>query len=99
MVEYDSTYCTFGLNLPTPNWGQIHHDPWWANQHIILWLRDVWPQFTNPKLGANSPQPLVGKPTYYFMAVWTATSMVELVHATIKYGVAPLEIGPEFAPN
>ncbi len=29
---------TFGLNLPTPNWGQIHHDPWWANQHIILWL-------------------------------------------------------------
>ncbi len=21
-------YCTFGLNLPTSNWGQIHRDPW-----------------------------------------------------------------------
>ncbi len=25
--------------------------------------------------------------------------MVELVHATIKYVFAPLEVGPEFAPS
>jgi hypothetical protein len=25
--------------------------------------------------------------------------MRELVNATIKYGMAPLEVGPEFAPN
>jgi hypothetical protein len=30
----------------------------------------VWHQFTNPKLGANSPRPLVGKPTF-FMVAWT----------------------------
>jgi hypothetical protein len=34
------TYCTFGINLQTPNWGQIHRDPWWANQHF-LWLRGL----------------------------------------------------------
>jgi hypothetical protein len=27
------------------------------------------------------------------------SSMIELVNATIKYTVAPLEVGPEFALN
>ena len=62
-----STYCTFDLNSPPLNWGQIYHNPWWANQHN-------------------------------FMVAWTSL-MCELVHATIKYGIAPLEAGPEFAPN
>ncbi len=30
-------YCTFDLNLPTPNQGQIHRNSWCANQ-LILWL-------------------------------------------------------------
>jgi hypothetical protein len=27
------------------------------------------------------------------------SSMIELVNAIIKYGIAPLGVGPEFAPN
>jgi hypothetical protein len=27
------------------------------------------------------------------------SSMIELVLPIIKYGLAPLEVGPEFAPN
>jgi hypothetical protein len=27
------------------------------------------------------------------------SSMIELVNATMKYGMVPLEVGPEFAPN
>ncbi len=56
----------FDLNLPSPNWGQIHRDPWWANT--------------------------------YFLAASTSL-MSELVHATIQFIVAPLEVGPEFAPS
>jgi hypothetical protein len=33
-------YCTFDLNSPTPNWGQIHQDFWWVNQPII-WLQGL----------------------------------------------------------
>ncbi len=36
--------------------------------------------------------------TDYFMVELTS-SMIELVNATIKYAVAPLEVGPEFALN
>jgi hypothetical protein len=62
-----------------------------------FFLLYVWPQFTNPKLRANSgPTSNGAKP--YFMVAWTS-STVELVHATIKYGLAPLEVGPEFALN
>jgi hypothetical protein len=32
----------------------------------------------------------------YFMVSWTS-STIKLVHETIKYGLAPLEVGPEFA--
>ena len=35
-----SRYCTFDLNSPTPNWGQIHQDFWWVNQPI-LWLQGL----------------------------------------------------------
>ncbi len=31
------TYCTFDLNWPPPNWGQIQRNSCWANQ-LILWL-------------------------------------------------------------
>ena len=65
--------------------------------YTILVLLYVWPQFTNPKLRANSLRPLVGKPTY-FMVAWTSL-IVELVHATIKFAMAALEVGPEFALN
>jgi hypothetical protein len=27
------------------------------------------------------------------------SSMIKLVNATMKYGMAQLEVGPEFAPN
>jgi hypothetical protein len=40
---------------------------------------------------------MVGYLTYFTVA--TTSSMIELVLATIKYGVAPLEVGPDFAPN
>ncbi len=33
-------YRRFDLNLPPPNWGQIHRDSLWAKQHhLILWLQ------------------------------------------------------------
>ena len=48
-------------------------------------------------MGANSgPTSNGAKP--YFMVLLTSL-MVELVHETIKYGLAPSEVGPEFAPN
>jgi hypothetical protein len=34
----------------------------------------------------------------YFMVALTS-SMIELVNATIKYTIAPQEVGPEFALN
>ena len=57
----------------------------------------VWRQFANTKLGANLPQPLVGKPTFFMVSC--TSSMVEIVHKTIKNGLAPLEVGLEFSPN
>jgi hypothetical protein len=49
------------------------------------------------ELGANSgPTSDGAKP--YFMVSWTS-STIKLVHKTIKYGLAPLEVGPEFAHN
>jgi hypothetical protein len=45
----------------------------------------------------NNTRLLVCKPTNFVVA---PTSLVaELVGATIKYGMAPLEVVPEFAPN
>ncbi len=38
-----------------------------------------------------------GLTTYFMVAL--ASPVIELVNATIKYAVAPLEIGPEFAFN
>jgi hypothetical protein len=46
---------------------------------------------------ANSPQLLVGKPIYFI--VGRTSSMIELVLPIVKYAMAPLEVGPEFAPN
>jgi hypothetical protein len=55
------------------------------------------PQFTYPKLGINLPRPLVHKPTNFMV---TLTSLMsELVIASIKFGMALLEVGPEFASN
>ena len=49
------------------------------------------------ELGANSgPTSDGAKP--YFMVSWTS-STIKLVDETIKYGLAPLEVGPEFALN
>jgi hypothetical protein len=39
----------------------------------------------------------VGVPTYFMIAL--TSSMIELVNATIKYAMAPLEVGPELALN
>ncbi len=50
-----------------------------------------------PQLGANSPQPLVHKPSNFMVA--RTSLMSELVLATIKFGMAPLEVGPEFVDN
>ena len=52
---------------------------------------------TYPKLGINSPQPLVHKPTNFMVSL--TSLMSELVNATIKFDMAPLEVGPEFAAN
>jgi hypothetical protein len=49
------------------------------------------------KLGVNSPQLLVCKPTYVMVAL--TSLMSEQVNATIKYVIAPLEVGHEFSPN
>jgi hypothetical protein len=63
-------------------------------EYLLLY---VWPQFTNPKFRANSgPTSNGAKP--FFMVSCTSL-MVELVHETIKYGLAPLEVGTEFALN
>ncbi len=49
------------------------------------------------ELGANSgPTSDGAKP--YVMVSWTS-STIKLVHETTKYGLAPLEVGPEFARN
>ena len=50
------------------------------------------------ELGANSgpTSDCAAKP--YFMVSWTS-STIKLVHKTTKYGLAPLEVGPEFALN
>ena len=48
-------------------------------------------------LGANSGPTSNGTKTY-FMVAWTS-STIKLVHETIKNGLAPLEVGPEFALN
>ena len=34
----------------------------------------------------------------FYMVSWTS-STIKLVHETTKYGLAPLEVGPEFVPN
>ncbi len=57
----------------------------------------IRPHFTYPKLGTNLPRPLVHKPTNFMVA--RTSLMSELVLATIKIGMAPLEVGPEFAAN
>jgi hypothetical protein len=51
----------------------------------ILWFR-----------GLVQPTSDGAKP--YFMVSWTS-STIKLVHETTKYGLAPLEVGPEFALN
>jgi hypothetical protein len=48
-------------------------------------------------LGANLPIPLGNKPAIFMVAL--TSLMSELVNATIKFGMAPLEVGPEFAAN
>jgi hypothetical protein len=46
-------------------------------------------------MGANLLRPLMHKPTNFMGA---RTSLIsELVLATIKFGMASLEVGPEFA--
>jgi hypothetical protein len=45
---------------------------------------------------ANSPQ-LVHKPTKLMVAF--TSLMIELVNATIKFGIAPLGFAHEFAPK
>jgi hypothetical protein len=57
----------------------------------------VWPQFTYPKLGTKSQRPLVHKPANFMVA--PTSLVIELVGATIKFGMAPLEVGHEFAAN
>ncbi len=48
-------------------------------------------------MGASSLQPLMHNPTNFMVA---RTSLIsELVLATIKFGMASLEVGPEFAAN
>jgi hypothetical protein len=49
------------------------------------------------ELRANSGPTFDGSKTY-FMVSWTSTN-IKLVHETTKYGLAPLEVGPEFALN
>ncbi len=50
------------------------------------------------ELRANSgPTSDGAKP--YFMVSWTTSSTIKLVHETTKYGLAPLEVGSEFALN
>ncbi len=71
-------------SINKPTLAYLWYLVWYIHDRgLFFWLLYVWRQFTNPKLGANSPRPLVGKPTF-FMVAWTS-SMVELVHATIKY--------------
>ncbi len=65
-----------------------------ALSEVLLY---VWPQFTTPKLRANSPRLLVGQPTYFMVARTSLSS--ELVLPVIKKFMAPLEVGPEFALN
>ncbi len=77
--------------LATVGTGIVSPKLWYG--HILY----VWNKLTTPKLRANSPELLVGKPTYFMVAL--TSSMIELVNATIKYTVAPLEVGPEFALN
>jgi hypothetical protein len=48
-------------------------------------------------LGTNLPQPLVHKPENFMVA--PTSLVIELVGVTIKFGMAPLEVGPEFAAN
>jgi hypothetical protein len=57
----------------------------------------VWPQFTYPKRGANSLRLLVPEPTNFKIAL--TSLMSELVNATLKFVMAPLQVGPEFAAN
>ena len=65
--------------------------------HTCIFYRYIGPQFTYPKLGINLPRPLVHKPTNFMIAM--TSLMSELVIATIKFGMAPLKDGPEFAAN
>ncbi len=65
--------------------------------HQWTTLLYVWPQFTYPELGANLPWLLVHEPTNFMVAL--TNLMSELVNAAIKFVMAPLEVGPEFAPN
>ena len=75
MGEYDVRYflCTgFRQNLydsTNIDTQQLNAEP--ACLRLMLVELYVWPQFTNPKLRANSPRPLVGKPTSNFMVAWT----------------------------
>jgi hypothetical protein len=50
-----------------------------------------------PQMGAISPLLLVDQPTIFMVALTNLWS--ELVNTIIKKGMAPLEGGPEFAPN
>jgi hypothetical protein len=48
-------------------------------------------------MGANLLRLLVRKPTNFMVAL--TSLMSELVNATIKFVMVPLEVGPEFAAN
>jgi hypothetical protein len=48
-------------------------------------------------MGTNLLRPLLHRPTNFMVA--STSSMSELVLAMMKNGMAPLEVGPEFAAN
>jgi hypothetical protein len=72
--------------VPTPMYHIVQYCP--LSYDVLYLALYVWPQFSNPNLGANNsgPTSIGAKP--YFVVSWTIL-MVELVHKTIKYGLAP----------
>ncbi len=86
------TRATISFFIVKPTVG-IDRDGFYFQYRIVLTVRLT--SIYNPQIKTNSPRLLVGS-TNLFMVARTSLSS-ELVLATIKKVMAPLEVGPEFA--
>ncbi len=63
-----------------------------------LWSTVRLTSIYDPPIGGKFTETSWGESTNLFMVALTSSSS-ELVNATIKKVMAPLEVGPEIAPN